>query len=64
MGIFVALEVAIVGRIGIDDDAGSSPLLRQVDLDPAEVRSIANKNDFPATLMCISSSFLKSSGRP
>ena len=45
VGIFVTLEVAIVGRIGIDDDSGSSSLLRQVDLDSAEVHSVANQND-------------------
>ena len=46
MGIFVALEITIVGRVGIDDDAGSTPLLRQVNLDSAEVHAIAGKNDF------------------
>ena len=47
VGIFVTLEVAIVGRIGIDDDAGSAPLLRQVHLHSAEVHAIAGKNDLP-----------------
>ncbi len=46
-GIFVALKVAIVGGIGVDDDSGGSPLLRQVDFDPAEVHSVANQHDFP-----------------
>ena len=45
MGIFVTLEVSIVGRIGIDDDAGSAPLLRQVDFHSAEVHAIAGNND-------------------
>jgi hypothetical protein len=46
-GILVSLKVAIVGGIGVDDDSGSFPLLRQVDLDPAEVHSVANQHDFP-----------------
>ncbi len=45
VGIFVTLEVAVIRRIGIDDDAGCSSLLRQVDLDPAEIHSVANQND-------------------
>ena len=45
-GIFVALEVAIVRGIGINDDSRSSTLLRQVDLDPAEVHAVASQHDF------------------
>ena len=47
MGVFVALEVAIIRRIGINDDSGSSSLLRQVDLDSAEIHSVANHHHLP-----------------
>ena len=47
VGIFVPLEIAIVGRIGIDDDPGSASLLRQVNLHSTEVHAVAGKNDLP-----------------
>ncbi len=43
--ILVPLEVPVIRRIGIDDDSGCSPLLRQVHLDPTKVHAVANQND-------------------
>jgi hypothetical protein len=46
VGIFVTLEVTIVRRIGVDDDPGCSSLLRQVNLDPTKVHSVAGNHNF------------------
>ena len=43
--VFVTLKVAIVGRVGIDDDASGPMLLRQVDLHAAEVHAIARQHN-------------------
>ena len=46
MGIHVAAVVAVVGGIGVDEDAGGSILLGDVDLDAAEIAAVADENDF------------------
>ncbi len=44
-GIGVAAKVAVVGGVGVDEDALGSVLLRDVDLDAAEVGSVADEDD-------------------
>ena len=41
VGIHVAAVVAVVGGVGIDEDAGGSILLGDVDLDAAEIAAVA-----------------------
>ena len=44
-GVGVAAEVAVVGGVGVDEDAFGSVLLGDVDLDAAEVGSVADEDD-------------------
>ena len=44
-GIDVAAEVAVVGGVGVDEDAFGSVLLGDVDLDAAEVGAVADDDD-------------------
>ena len=45
LGIHVALEVAVVGGVGVDEDALGSVLLGDVDLDAAIVAAVADEDD-------------------
>ena len=45
VGVDVAAEVAVVGGVGVDEDAFGSVLLGDVDLDAAEVASVADEDD-------------------
>ena len=45
LGIDVAAEVAVVGGVGVDEDAFGSVLLGDVDLDAAEVFAVADDDD-------------------
>src|SRR6202042_1851460 len=44
-GVHVAAEVAVVGRVGVDEDASSAVLLGDVGLDAAEVLAVADDDD-------------------
>ena len=45
LGILVALEIAVIPRIGVDDDACRPVLLRNKRLHPAKVFSVADDDD-------------------
>ncbi len=45
LGVDVAAEVAVVGGVGVDEDAFGSVLLGDVDLDAAEVFAVADDDD-------------------
>src|SRR5438874_10086033 len=45
-GVDVAAEVAVVGRVGVDEDAFGAVLLGDVGFDAAEVFAIADDDDF------------------
>ena len=45
LGIDVAAEVAVVGGVGVDEDAFGAVLLGDVDLDAAEVAAVADEDD-------------------
>ncbi len=44
-GVLVAADVAVVGGVGVDDDAGGAVLLGDVGLDTAEVAAVADEDD-------------------
>ena len=44
-GVDVAADVAVVGGVGVDEDAVGAVLLRDVDLDAAEVAAVADDDD-------------------
>ncbi len=45
LGVDVAAEVAVVGGVGVDEDAGGSVLLGDVGFDAAEVFAVADDDD-------------------
>src|SRR5580704_17654607 len=45
LGVDVAAEVAVVGGVGVDEDAGGSVLLGDVGLDAAKVFAVADDDD-------------------
>ncbi len=45
LGVDVAAEVAVVGGVGVDEDAFGAVLLGDVDLDAAEVVAVADDDD-------------------
>ena len=45
VGVHVAAEVAVVGGVGVDEDAVGAVLLGDVDLDAAEVAAVADEDD-------------------
>ena len=44
--IDISLVIAVVGRIGVDDDSGRTVLLGDVNFDAAEIFSVADDDDF------------------
>ena len=48
VGILVAAAPAVVGRVGVDDHAGSAVLLRHEDFHAAEILAVAHQHDLAA----------------
>ena len=45
--VFVTLKVAVIRRVGVNNDTSGSALLGQVDLNPAEVHAVTGQHDLP-----------------
>ena len=59
VGVRIALVVAVVLRIGVDDDAGGAALLGDVDLDATEVSTVAGNDDFAVQIDVLAGEFVE-----
>ena len=64
VGIDVAAEVAVVGGVGVDEDAFGAVLLGDVDLDAAEIAAVADEDDLVFDADAELASLLKSARSP